>query len=325
MIGQAVGEELLAGGRDSSIAAGHVVTDGVGPGTLYKGIKSAMEEEEMDDWCQNQDCSKHLSSTLRRNMRKINLTSLYLDDNAALRKKKCDRLLDYISKRCNWEFRALWKVHKDDIQTLIMKCSEAEIGIISCIYGQGLECKKRCAACYIHRKGQPDRIPRALPDSKFVSGLSNLEMGEILRVMDKKLGECAVKSQRYNLTTNNCEASHRTTQRSLPKNKTFKRSFKSRAHSAVHSMSLGHIRSTVCLNKKLGVANNIHCKAFTTLRGLHRRYEYQQKRRRTIKHKKARMKARIRALRNRAVADDFGHVVPGQNPAVQFEHNYNTR
>ena len=324
VLGQAAGKELLSGGEKSSIAAGEVVTDGVGPGSLYKGLAAAMQQEHKSNWCQNQDCSKHLSVTLRRNMRKIELSSLYSETTTAvLRKQKRDRLLDHISKRCNWEFRALHKIHQHDTDTLVKKCADAKIGIISCIHGLGEDCKKRCKACYVHRPGKPDRTPRALPDAKFISAMSSDELRATLSCIEKKLGETAVRGQRFNLTTNNCEASHRTTQRSLPKNKTFKRGFSGRAHSAVHSMSLGHVVSTVTLNSKLGSPNIKDSKAFKTLRHIHKRYNYQRKRRITAEHNKSRMKGRVRALRNRTVAQDFGHAVTVQNPIGQADHNYN--
>ena len=105
-LGRACGEELMSGGDDSAIQAGIVVTDGVGPGQLFKGINSATTSHDYEP-CINQDCARHISSGLRRGLRKLTLTSVYRTGTVAQRKKKEARLLDFISKRCTHEFRTL--------------------------------------------------------------------------------------------------------------------------------------------------------------------------------------------------------------------------
>ena len=144
----------------------------------------------------------------------------------------------------------------------------------------------------------------------------------ISTAMDKKLGDRAVENQRYNATTNRCESSHRTTQRSLPKSKNFTRTFLGRAHSAMHTMSLGPIKSIFVANKALGAPNNTGSLAFMALKRKHTRYRYFQARRKSNHYKVSRMQARLRAIRNRATTEDFGHQTGCQNPLVQIDHSY---
>ena len=323
-LGELVGKELLQGGPESSITAGKVVTDGVGPGSMFKGIQAAMEDQNKSNSMENQDCSKHISATLRRNMRKIDLQSVYIDTSTAvLRKKKRDRLLDHVSQRCSWEFRGIQSKYKTgDTATLITKCQNAKVGIIACIQGDRETCIRNCLTCYIHCKNGADKQPRRLPDARYVSELSDEDAAKIMKCMDKKLGPEAVHRQRYNLTMNNCEASHRTTQRCLPKNRTYKRTFRGRANGAVHSMAMGHIKSTLLINKKLNVPNAVGFTAFNRLRKNHKRYNSQRKRRQYESHKKQRMQNKLRVQRNRAVAEDFGHAMGLRNQAVSSEHSY---
>jgi hypothetical protein len=152
-------------------------------------------------------------------MRKLTLDSVYVNNTLAIRNKKQGRLLDFISKRCTWEFRALHKIFHN-LQTFKQKCSEAKLGILACVQGNREECIKHCRACYLHRRNKADRHPRCLPDAQYVHDLSDADKNKITLCMDKKLGIRAVENQRYNLNTNMCESSHRTTQRSLPKTKT---------------------------------------------------------------------------------------------------------
>ena len=101
-----LGKECAKDLVNDNIIPSEIVTDGVGGGALYKGINSVVTENGLRP-CSNQDCSKHLSSTLRRNMRKINLTSVYLHDTVVIRQNKQGRLLDFVSKRAIWEFSAI--------------------------------------------------------------------------------------------------------------------------------------------------------------------------------------------------------------------------
>lgn len=316
ILGLKCGEDLL----QSNFRADTVITDGVGPGQLFKGINHAMTSKGVENGCENQDCSKHISSTLRRNMRKITLESVYVNDNALTKRKKQDRLLDFISRRCNWEFRALHKICKN-IDELKHKCAEAKHGILACVQGDGKTCQRKCYSCYLHRRRKPTRTPRCLPDAQFIH-LSKADEARLLLCMDKKLGPQAVENQRLNLNTNRCEASHRTVQRSLPKSKTFIRTFKGRVHSAMHSMSLGHVRSIIIANKKLGVENNTTSWAFRSLKMLHKRQSYQKFRSTSRNLKKMKMRKRIHIERQKANYEDFRHGPGCYNSDVECEHNY---
>ena len=95
VLGQSCARELL----QDNIVPSEVVTDGVGGGALYKGINSIVKEGGHNS-CINQDCSKHMSSTLRRNMRKIQLQSVYINDTVALRKKQTRSAFRLYSETC---------------------------------------------------------------------------------------------------------------------------------------------------------------------------------------------------------------------------------
>lgn len=318
VLGQECARDLVA----DEIIPKEVVTDGVGSGGLYKGISSVVQRNGHGP-CFKQDCSKHLSSSLRRNLRKINLNSVYLNVSQTLRKNKQGRLLDFIAKRAIWEFNALYRKYKGNIEKLKGKCFQVKSGIIACVKGDRETCISRCRSCYLHVKGKPARTPRSLPDFQYVEDLSAEDERKILAGLDKKLGPRAVESQRYNLNTNRCEASHRTTQASVPKSKTFIRTFKGRVHAACHSMCVGRIRSLMMANKQLGAENNMGTLAFKSLKSLHRRYSYLKDRNRSKALKIGKVKRKLHIERSKAMKTDFGHTDGCDDIMIQSEHSYN--
>ena len=220
---------------------------------------------------------------------------------------------------------SMHRLCKNNIVKLKAKCTEAKVGIIACIRGDAETCKTKCKSCYLHRRGKPSRTPRCLPDAHYVSDLSLEDERKMLSCLDKKMGPKAVESQRYNLNTNRCESSHRTTQMSVPKHKTFVRTFKGRVHSACHTMSVGKIRSMVLVNKHLGAANDTGTPAFKALKFLHKRNTYMKIRNKCKSLRIKRVKKKLYTERSKEVKRDFGHTNGCDDVIITTEHNYRTR
>ena len=108
----------------------------------------------------------------------------------------------------------------------------------------------------------------------------------ILRRIDNKLGERAVRSQRLNRTTNKCESAHGTVLKSLPKRHAWSRTFKGRVNSGVHSMCVGQTKSEIITNELLGAGNTKHGRAYECRLRLIRKEIYHRDRKRSNVYKK---------------------------------------
>lgn len=149
----------------------------------------------------------------------------------------------------------------------------------------------------------------------------------LLRRIDNKLGEKAVRRQKYNLTTNRCEAAHVTILKSVPKRHAFAKTFKGRAHSACHSISVGETVSQIIANKLLGAPNTTCGKVYRNRLGLIKREIYYRDRRRSKSYKEG--VKRLRVLKKRACyhpSGNSGSYSTGCNdPVVNLDHPYDMK
>ena len=165
------------------------------------------------------------------------------------------------------------------------------------------------------------QIPHGLPGGKYVK-LTSSDKARILRIMDNKLGESAVRRQRLNKTTNRCEAANVTVLKSVPKSRTFRRNFHARANSACHSLSLGQCRSTANANDYLGASNSSEAKAHSARLVMQGREQYHRIRKKSNGYKAG--SKRHRVLHHRCQAKDAKHsyATGCQDPVVKQEHSY---
>ena len=152
--------------------------------------------------------------------------------------------------------------------------------------------------------------------------LTSSDKARILRLMDNKLGESAVRRQRLNKTTNRCEAANVTVLKSVPKSRTFRRNFHARANSACHSLSLGQCRSTANANDYLGASNSSEAKAHSARLVMQGREQYHRIRKKSNDYKAG--SKRHRVLHHRCQVKDAKHsyATGCQDPVVKQEHSY---
>ena len=153
--------------------------------------------------------------------------------------------------------------------------------------------------------------------------LSKLDKEKISRVIDNKLGPNAVEGQIRNKTTNQCESSHLTVLKSVPKSRTYRRNFRGRAHSAVNSISIGETKSVDQANRYLGAG----CSASSPANKSRERNLQNELR---IKQRKQsygfKISKRISNLKKRRIhmqtKNNQGYATGCQDPVVRGEHSY---
>jgi hypothetical protein len=163
--------------------------------------------------------------------------------------------------------------------------------------------------------------PPGLPRRTYVN-LTQVEEAAISRVMDNKLGEAAIMRQKRNLTTNRCEATHLTVLKSVPKSRVFRRNFKGRAHSAIHSSSLGLTQSVLHANALLGAANDKCSPANRTRIQEIKRDIYNKERKRSLKYRVLKKHCKDRKLKFQNCSKTSGYSPGCQDPVVCGEHEY---
>ena len=166
----------------------------------------------------------------------------------------------------------------------------------------------------------PLQIPISLPEGKYVK-LSKSDQAIIEKWIDNKLGPAAMIGQKNNMTTNISESSHLTVLRGSPKCRNRLRNFRSRAMSAVDSMSLGVIDSVLVANAHLGADNIRDCPASRTRGLLRHRQQYQKGRRKSAEYKITQYASVARSRRMRyGETSNTGYGTGVQNPVAR--HNY---
>lgn len=140
--------------------------------------------------------------------------------------------------------------------------------------------------------------------------------------MENKLGANAVYGQRSNITTNRCEGSHLTILKSVPKNRTYRRNFAGRAHSANHSISIGETQSVVAANKYLGAKNSCSSPANESRRREIVKEWYHKIRKRSLRFKTAKRLCAKRKQRLHGRTINTGYATGCQDPIVRIDHAY---
>ena len=149
--------------------------------------------------------------------------------------------------------------------------------------------------------------------------LTDADKALVLKWINNKIGEKAVRSQRLNKTTNRCEASHLTVTKSVPKSRCFRRNFDGRANSACHSMSTGQKLSMLIANERLGATNTTSGRA--KLIKMADKELYHKNRKRSIQYKKS--AKRLRVIKYRAYSKpSTGYSTGCQDPIVEADHTY---
>ena len=140
--------------------------------------------------------------------------------------------------------------------------------------------------------------------------------------MNYKLSEEMISRQYAQLNTNKSEATHRRMFKSVPKSITWVRNYKSRAHSAIHSASLGTGQSVEALNDIMGAPISSETKY--RLRSLDRRDSYFAQRSKSMGAKIRRKQSKARQLHMKD-AYRAGYKTGMMHPSVRKDHDYTRR
>lgn len=167
------------------------------------------------------------------------------------------------------------------------------------------------------------QLPPGLPNNSYLT-LSVSDKTTIGRILTNKLGERAVEGQIRNKTTNRCESTHLSVLKSVPKNRTYRRNFRGRAHSAINSVSLGETNSICQANERLGASCSLTSPASRARKAEVRREKknIERKRSRNFKVLKRICQQKKRRIHMQIQNAEHGYATGCQDPVVRDEHSY---
>lgn len=264
-----------------------------------------------------QDCTVHVSRGQKRKMFSVKPSVSFMADVPAKdRIKNLSHLGRTIANRCSSELKKARQCTSDDnkFQEMVIK---AKNNIINCFEGKHYRCRKQSFVC---KGGKKDRmnVVKSLPNKVWLQ-LNDKDRKEIQSVIDYKLSPEMIKRQMKVMNTNKSEATHKRVLRSLPKSMQFSRTMSGRAHSAIHSASVGSGHSVVTINECMGATvsedgkhhlKKIDCKA-----------SYESKRAKDANRYMRKRNSILRKCRLKK-AYGLGYKTGQMHPSMRKEHPY---
>ena len=146
-LGRDLGKQLLPR-DDSAIAVKTLITDG--DSHLQTGMHRSMKKRGIT--VEKGDCTRHVTRSISRNIKRATLSKTCITGtNAYIRAKNQARLANFVERRCSWEFRAIHKKYKGDLDQMIEAGRLAKIGVLGCIQGHTDICRQASLVCKAHR------------------------------------------------------------------------------------------------------------------------------------------------------------------------------
>ena len=149
-LGKDLGKKLIED-EESAIGVHTLVTDG--DSHLQMGMRSAMKKKGIRT--EKGDCTRHTTRSISRNIRRASLSHGCTggpNKSAYQRAQNQARLAHFIERRCSWEFRAIHKKYRFNLEQRVTAGSLAKIGILGCIQGHTDICREASLVCGAHRK-----------------------------------------------------------------------------------------------------------------------------------------------------------------------------
>lgn len=199
-------------------------------------------------------CTRHLTRAMEREVKRTTFSRNMFGETTTRqgdRERLQARFALDIGDRCNAEYTACYRRHRDDPEKCKNRLSYIPDAVIECYKGNCELCKKYSFVCNGNSKRwRRNYMARACKSNKAINpGVSDIE--KLRKCMAIRLGKKALSMTFLNTNTNKVEGANRGLSKSVPKHMTFPRNYGGRAAAAVHSMNNGPGRSLVKLAKKV--------------------------------------------------------------------------
>lgn len=263
------------------------------------------------------DCTVHASRGQRRRLFKHPFSDQLYARYKVISKSNVNQILSAaVAKRCTAELQQAKTCIGDD-KGFLKKVTQAKENIIDCFGGRHGKCRRHSFICKGTRASLHS-ILSSLPEQKWLL-LSEKDTIVLAELLEYKLSPTMIMRQRDLLNTNKSEATHLRVFKSLPKSNTWLRNYEGRAHSAIHSATLGAAQSLREINKVIGAPMN--AKTDKILDKIDKRHRYLEDLRKTAKSKSHR-KQNTRRKSHMKCAYNAGYKSGMMHPGVRNDHGY---
>ena len=283
----------------------------------YQGMKTAAKTLNLQVPASSL-CTVHLSRATKRKVFSASLTPELIGSSKAEEstgfRAQLGRAID---KRCALELRKAYNIAGAQ-DTIFYKCVEsARTTILDCFSGNHSACPKSSNICTLKK----DDIPYHLPHSQYLH-MAPTDRVELQKIIDHRLSHDKAKSQRHLRHTNKSESFHLRTLKATPKNKTCKRHYAARNHSAAHNASVGGCGNSILeLNEITKSKVQKGSKSLKILKSIDDRAKYHAARQKAIDFKYQRKVNKLRELKLKQLRKR--NVVDGtRDSLVAQDHNY---
>lgn len=255
--------------EENNVSVSGVVCDGVA-GEL-KGVRT-----------EKLHCIVHMARCQKSRVQNLTLSQDMLGTKDAKQTTRFKGVLGKaISKRCTLELLAAREKHGEGGPAFLLAAEHADQAILKCFAGDHHQCHVSGVCKLGQSLHAPVTAPSYLPNHQYLK-MQAEDQQKLQNIINFRLNRKAAIHQRKLMSTNHVEALHLRTLKIIPKAKTYIRNYRFRAHSAMHSHSLGQCGSLYTL------AHNMKCAPVRTtfyLAAMQKREKYWHVRRQQAKYK----------------------------------------
>lgn len=205
----------------------------------FLGAEKLYREGRVSNRPEHRLDTRHVSDNQRKSINKTEFSAnMFPGRTKEIRKKLQRRFAIDVSKRCTTEVSMSQSKNAGDFNSVKREMSHTTNAIADCYKGDHRLCKKYSYAC----KGEAGKTwmnrTRYLAKD-FKVKCTKGDKDKLAKCIDVRLSQKVLNLTKENSNSQKAEATNRCLRRSLPRSTTFSRTFKGRAHSAIHSVNNG--------------------------------------------------------------------------------------
>lgn len=238
-----------------------------------------------------QYCTRHLSRTMQKHIKKAVFTpKMFPGRTKADRDQAQNRFAFDVSDRVQREFDAALKDCGKDVSKLETKLADITDAIVDCYRGCCQSCEEHSYVCSQEKpcfRKYLDINPDLRRKRAFIHPQSE-DLTKLRSLIAIRLGPGAIYKTMTNSTQNKCEAANRGIKKAVPGHITYRRNYRGRVHSAVHSMNHGIGKSTIELCEAASAPIGDTSSVKKALQSMDKRSTYQQQYKKSIEYKERR-------------------------------------
>lgn len=232
----------------------------------YKAAEEVQQEMKLKTIPEHQLDTRHLAANHRKFIKNsTGVLAMMRADTKDLRQTLQNRFAVDLSIRCQAELDIIHKKSNGDFEKIQSMTTDVISAIVSCYAGEHSSCAINSYVC------QGGRDINWLANSSFLSKNFNIDIENIknkeclLKCIEYRLRKDMLEKTKLNTNSQKVESANRRIRRSLPKNVTYSRNYRGRAHSAVHNINNGPGESIAKLCRVAGCPITVGSKVAAAL------------------------------------------------------------